>query len=363
MINVMKKSYYFILLVIIFYSCSGPKFSQFESTYIKSNREIKSEAKPNYIFEKELMNKVRIPDDIYQSFSSSSVVFVSNYNLYPFNKSKSSTDSTPAVYRVVVDKEINQELGISLEQQLISRRFNVLENEEVYNVFDDNSDEYDFSLNFEIRRYGFYYEITPNDAVVRHGECEVRYRVLSKNGHLKYISDKTFTHRDTILKSDLSSVSLPRTTLGYSNIVVDRKLSDFTNPILGGASIPTKYSTVQAASLDSVEKVTGMVFKLPSETKEYTFWVFDYEAVKIAQAAKGGGALSLADLIYLIPKKIVLKSNKVVLNDNVPEYYGIVSYESLKDFFSNSNEIVIFYKAKKMKALRKYSDGSIAEII
>lgn len=362
-----NNSIFKIFPILSIIGCSSPKFIGFESQKIAfSSIEKKSNAKSNHVFQKELLNSTILDNSVIKAIDPNSPVIVTNYNLYPFNIVKSGTDSTPAIYRTTVDDNINSEFSIHMEKQLLNRNFNVLENEQVYNLYDNNFDEYGTTLNYEILRFGIYYEKISSKVVIRHGIAEIRYKVLNKLGFLKIIKDETSKISDTISDEDISVVSSPLLALGYDNFWHDRKLTNFSTPLLGSSEIKSIYTTPPLEKIDSQEIINGIKFKLPSETKQYSLWVFDNKVLSEAKLKKGGN-LSAADLVKLSPSKIILnttfkKSIKGTDGSTTMNFFSVIKIEDLRKLFKQSNELVLFYKTKPICTLRKYSDGSIQSI-
>jgi hypothetical protein len=353
-----------ILASIMMVACSSPKFTGFETKKIQIGKtKDRSDLKSNYMFQMQLLRSSSLDNVIYKALENGNPVIVSNYNLYPFNLKKAATDSTPAEYFTDVDENINSELSIHIEKQLLSKGFDVLENEKKYNLFDNNFDEYGATINFEILRFGIYYEKINKEMVIRHGVCEIRYKVLNKLGYIKAIKTETNLLSDTVAEENILNISAPPITLSFTNTNHDRRLTDYNSILLGGIEgVRTIESNNTTENPDSLELITGLKFLLPNETKNYSLWIFDNKKIT-EEIYRKGSKLNIAELINLRPVKVTLipiKSNlNYIQGSNDVNVVSVVSTDQLNDFFKLGQEIVVYYKAKRLCILKKFEDGTI----
>jgi hypothetical protein len=357
-----------IIMILSIFSCSSPKFAGFQTKIDTSKLvETKTIDLPNLEFQAKILNSLKLDNLILKSLDINSVIMVTNYNLYPFNQVKAATDSTAAVYSTVVDKNINTEFSLKIEKELLSKGYNILENEEIYNrLYDNNFDEFGLTLNFEILNFGILFEHISDKKVIRHGKCNIRYRVITKTGQLKLIQENDYSIKDTISSESLAMVSQPQLALGYSNFYYDQNLTDISLPNKGGKAVPSIYTVAPKDKVTYSETLKGMRFRMPNETKEYSLVILDNKVYKELLSRKNG-RISPTDLISLSPLKRVIKSNNkstMKKSDGTVEsiFFCDISVDELGTYFEKSNEIVVLYKAVKICTLRKFGDGSINAI-
>ena len=345
-------------------SCAGPKFAGLKKETMETKQvDLTTNKITNYQMQLSFINQLTLAPQILNQLDKEKLTIVANYSLYPFNAKKGDTPDSLNM----IDNNINGELTNVLERNLIQSGYRVLENYSAYNLtLDNNFDEYQQMLVFDLKGLGIYYEHITDELVIRHVGCNIRYKVLDKDGIIRTISDFSSDKKDTITIQEIPSVNQLPVGLSYLNLKQDSHLSQTNLPALTSSPVQTIYSAPPKETNNTTEKVVGIKFKVPNETKSYSILVLDNSAYSDLIRLKGN-TISKNDISSLSPKILSIKSNEKSSeqgNDGnkTYSYFSILKAEDLSGLFEKSKEVVLINKLKKLCVLRQLSDGSIITI-
>lgn len=362
----MKKNHLILIAVVtaILSGCAGPKFAGLKKETIENKQiEVVSTKATNYQTLVNLLGSIQPNAQVLNYLDKDKLTIVANYSQYPFNTHKGDNPDTS----ISIDNNINGELSLIVEKFLIQSGYRVLENYSSYNaVLDNNYDEYQQMLVFDLKKFGLYYEHVGDDVVIRHADCNIRFKVIEKEGIIRTIADISLDKKDTLSTKDLPSINMLPVNLSYQSIQQDQHLSLVNLPALTSQQIESIYTVPPKETSNAIEKVVGLKFAVPNETKTYSILVLDNVSYSELVRSKGGN-LKASDIMSLSPRNLSIKSNEREVERRSDgsksySYYAVLNSTDLSALFEKSKEVVLINKLKKICVLRQLSDGTIVPL-
>lgn len=378
----MKKIFYLSALsAAMLSSCKLPKFAGYssskETVTEEKVRTVTREIDPavlkaNYIFQRELIENIKIDNYTLSQIDKDAPVIITSYSSYPFNhKIATDTISNKKIYPV--DNVILSSINTQLQKQLISSGYKVLESNAIYNLtLDENFDEYNQLVVFNIKDFGMYFQRLNENELNRVGKASVEFRLLNKAGVLRNIADKEFTITDKVSQTEMASINESGIKLGYISNPgnIDLNIMDLPSTgskdfmIINPKAKITKTETIVENVDKTIDVVNGIKITLPKNTKYYTFQVLDFDTYY--SISRNGALIKVPSsaLLPFSPATLKLKSNGQVDVTNAsgvvkPSFYAQVSAQELERFFKNTDKIVILFKGMRICVLKRSESGEL----
>ena len=373
--------YLIISALLSLSSCKSPKLigyysSRFNVTEEKVNtitKEVEAEVlKANYIFQQELIKSIKIDATLIAQLDRDFPIIVSSYSTYPFNHVMGNdTISNKKIYPV--DNVILNSVNTELQKQLIASGFKVLESNAIYNLtLDENFDEYNQLVIFNIKDFGMYFQKLNENELSRVGKASVEFRILNKSGVLRSITDKDFSINDNVSQTEMPLINDLGPKLGYISQTGNVNLNITDLPSLGSKDISVispkdkilKKESVVETIEKTVERVNGIKIQLPKNTKSYDFKIIDYETYLSIMKSSTSLKIPTELLIQFSPATLKVKSTQ---QENIstasgaikPMFYAQISINELQKYFKDTREIVLLYKGKKICIVRINEKGEM----
>lgn len=343
-----------VLVAVFLSSCSSSiKFAGFDKTRTETrSNPLKEDLKKNLDFQNEMLGKLVIPDEIYSRINRDQPVIFADYSRFPFVKSDSLSKGESGLNTYVLNM-----INFQLSKDALKRNIKLLENNSNYNEFDNNFDEYDQMLVSEVSDFGIKIVKIEKDTYVRTGVLTIHYKVLDKKGVIIAVASQTIAHTDTLYTDDVNQVNDPSPSKGYANALnpefnsLDNAAGERKAPII---------DVTQAPEVKVAEKITGVIFTVPSNTKTYNVYSLPYGALQAI--GKNPASVVIADIMALSPTTLSFRSSRQKFGIGEITYEAVLEIPELKTLFGSNDKIEIYNESLLVCCLQLLPDNLIIQI-